>query len=160
MEVFYLFTFRALDPAFAPSGYLSDEAGPVFEAARTSCAADTAAAADRNRVTVGNAFKKNPDAARANAAPYRQYPYPKFVHPLFVGAGLADVSVFREGQYNFVMAACHAGSAVDMHNYPGMDHNGTMNPSLADSIPFVKKLLAGQQIDGNCASVKPPPSGN
>jgi hypothetical protein len=35
-----------------------------------------------------------------------------------------------------------------------------MNPSLADSIPFVKKLLAGQQIDGNCASVKPPPSGN
>jgi pimeloyl-ACP methyl ester carboxylesterase len=43
VEAFYLLTFRALDPAFAPSEYLSDEARLVFEAARTSCNADIAA---------------------------------------------------------------------------------------------------------------------
>jgi hypothetical protein len=90
---------------------------------------------------VENAFKKNPDLARAKAAPYEQYPYPKFARPLFVGAGLA-------------------GFAVEMHYYPGQDHNGTVNASLVDSVPFAKKLFAGQRIAGNCASVKPPPSGN
>ena len=33
-----------------------------------------------------------------------------------------------------------------------------MNASLVDSVPFVNKVLAGQPVAGNCATVvKPPP---
>ena len=44
--------------------------------------------------------------------------------------------------------------------YPDKDHSGTVNASLVDSVPFVKKLFAGQRIESNCSSVKPPPSAN
>jgi pimeloyl-ACP methyl ester carboxylesterase len=98
--------------------------------------------------------------AATKAAPLQQYPALGFAQPVFIDTGLADVTAFPEGQYNVVMAACYAGSIVEQHYYPGKDHSGTVNASLVDSIPFVKKLLTGQKIDGNCASVKPPPSGN
>jgi hypothetical protein len=111
-------------------------------------------------VTVDNVFRKAPEEATARAIPFQQYPTPKFAQPVFVGAGLTDVTVFPQGQYNFVMAACYVGSTVEAHYYPGKDHSGAVNASLVDSIPFVRKILAGQRIDGNCGTVKPPSSGN
>jgi hypothetical protein len=152
--------FLALDPAFTPSDYLSDGAKPLFEAARTRCFVDLPQVADQNLVTVENALKKNPDAAAANAARYQQYPTPKFSQPVFIGMGLADVTAYPQGQYNFVQAACHAGSKVEAHYYPSKDHGGTLNASLVDSVPFAKKILAGQRVDGNCRSVRPPSSGS
>ncbi len=160
LTVLDLSLFLALDPAFNPSDYLSERARPVFEASRTGCLTDLAAAADKNGLTVENALRKNPEAASAKASPLVKYPPLKFAQPIFFGAGLADVTAFPEGQYNVVMAACYAGSNVEQHYYPGKDHSGTVMASLVDSIPFVKKLLAGQRIDGNCRSVKPPSSEN
>lgn len=160
LKVYFLFTFLALDPTFKPADYLSDEGKAVFEAARTGCSADIAQVAARNHMTVDNAFLKKPEDAAAKAIPFQQYPTPKFAQPVFVGAGLADVTVFPQGQYNFVMAACYAGSTVEMHYYPGKDHSGAVNASLADSVPFVKKVLSGQRVVGNCGSVKPPNSGH
>jgi pimeloyl-ACP methyl ester carboxylesterase len=158
--VLSLHTFVALDPAFNPSVYLSDAAKPVFELARTACLTDLAQAADRNHVTVENALEKNPNDATAKAANYERYPTPRFVQPVFIGSGLADVTAFPEGQYDFVMAACYAGSIVEAHYYPGKDHGGTVNASLVDSVPFVKKIHSGQPIAGNCSSVQPPPARN
>jgi pimeloyl-ACP methyl ester carboxylesterase len=162
LAVLRLFTFLALDhsPDFKPFDYLGDDAKAVFEAARTGCTAEVAKAADQHRVTAENAFKRNPDAAAAKAAPFQQYPTPRFIQPVFIGTGLSDITTAPDGQYNFVRAACHTGSIVEQHYYPGKDHSGTVNASLVDSIPFVKKILAGQRIDGNCGTVKPPPSGN
>jgi len=160
LAVNFLFTFLALDPTFRPADYLSDGGKAVFEAARTGCNADIALVADRNHVTVENAFRKKPEDAAAKAAPFQQYPIPKFLQPVFIGTGLSDVTVAPEGQYNFIMAACYAGSAVEAHYYPGKDHGGAVNASLVDSVPFVKEILAGERIDGNCGSVKPPSSGN
>ena len=34
--------------------------------------------------------------------------------------------------------------------YPDLDHSATVNGSLADSTPFVKKAFAGEAIAGNC----------
>ena len=158
--VLRLFTYKALDSAFDPSEYLSDAGKLVFEAARTGCGSTITDAVNQNHVTAENLLRRNPDDAATKAARYQQLPNPRFAQPLFVGTGLADTVVFPEGQYNFVMAACYAGSTVEAHYYPGRDHGGTVNASLVDSIPFVKKILAGQAIDGNCKSVKPPPTGN
>jgi pimeloyl-ACP methyl ester carboxylesterase len=155
-----LYTFRVLDPAFDPSEYLGNAATPVFALVRTACMTDLQQAADRNHVTAENVLKNSPEEAAAKVARYERYPTPRFAQPVFIGSGLADVTALPEGQYNFVMAACSAGSTVEAHYYPGKDHGGTVNASLVDSVPFVKKILAGQRISGNCRTVKPPASGN
>jgi hypothetical protein len=158
LPILNLHTFMILDPALNPSEYLSDAAKPLFELARTVCETDLEQAVDRNHVTAENVLKKNPDDAAAKAASYERYPAPRFAQPVFIGSGLADVVAFPEGQYNFVMAACYAGSRVEAHYYPGKDHSGTVNASLVDSIPFVKAVFAGRPIAGNCSSTQPPPA--
>ena len=153
-----LFRFRALDPSFHPADYLSDAAKPAFEAARTACNAAIEQAVNQNGVTTENVFRTNPEAAATKAAPYLRYPRPKFVHPIFIGTGLDDVTAYPEGQYNFIMAACYEGSTVEAHYYAGKDHSAAVNASLVDSVPFVRKILAGQQIISNCDQVRPPSS--
>jgi hypothetical protein len=155
-----LLAYRIIDPSLNPSDYLVDAARPAFEAARTACLTDVRETVTNSNLTVENAFRKSLTAATAKAASYQQYPTPKFAQPVFIGSGLADTAAFPEGQYNVVMAACHAGSRIEAHYYPGQDHSGTVNASLVDSIPFVKKVLAGQTIAGNCRSVQPPPPRN
>jgi pimeloyl-ACP methyl ester carboxylesterase len=155
-----LHTFMILDPGFDPSQYLSDAAKPAFDLVRTACETDLEQAVDRNHLTAQNALKKKPDDATAKAASYERYPTPRFAQPVFIGSGLADVIAFPEGQYDFVMTACYAGSTVEAHYYPGKDHSGTVNASLVDSVPFVKKVFADQSIAGNCTSVRPPPARN
>ncbi len=44
-----------------------------------------------------------------------------------------------------------AGTTVNAHLYAGREHNGTVNASLADSIPFVKRVLAGETIVPVCS---------
>ncbi|MCU1330032.1 MAG: hypothetical protein JWN34_5402 [Bryobacterales bacterium] len=160
LAVLRLLRLRAVDPAFDLTGYLSDAAKPVVDAALTGCSAAMEQAASRTHLTAENVFRKVPLSAVENAAPYQRYPNPpRFAQPLFVGTGLSDVTAFPEGQYNFVMAACYEGSTVEAHYYSGLDHSGAVNASLVDSIPFVRKVLAGQHVTGNCKSVKPPSSG-
>jgi pimeloyl-ACP methyl ester carboxylesterase len=155
-----LLAYRTIDPSLNPSDYLTDAARPAFEVARTACFTDVAQATTKDELTVDNEFKKSVGGAAAKAAAYKQYPSTKFVDPVFIGAGLADTTTFPEDQYNMVVAACYAGSRVEAHYYPGKDHNSTVNASVADSVPFVKKVFAGQPIPGNCSSVKPPPARN
>jgi hypothetical protein len=73
-----------------------------------------------------------------------------------VGIGLADTAALPELQYDTAAAACRAGSIVETHYYPSQDHGGAVNASLVDSVPFVKKLFAGQPVAGNCATLKAP----
>jgi pimeloyl-ACP methyl ester carboxylesterase len=155
-----LHTYAVLDPAFNPSEYLGDAAKTIFDMARTVCETDLEQAADQNHVTAENALKKTPDEAIAHAASFERYPTPRLAQPVFIGSGLADVIARPEDQYNFVMAACYNGSTVEAHYYPGKDHSGTVNASLVDSVPFVRKLFAGQHIAGTCSSVQPPPRRN
>jgi Secretory lipase len=155
-----LLTYRIIEPSLNPSDYLSDAAGPAFGVARTACLDGVRQAVNQGGLTVDNEFKKSLAAVAAKAAPYKQYPSPKFTNPVFVGSGLADTTVFPEAQYNLVVAACYVGSSVEAHYYPGKDHNGTVNASLVDSVPFVKKVFADQSIAGNCSSVRPPPGRN
>jgi pimeloyl-ACP methyl ester carboxylesterase len=160
LNLLNLLAYYIIEPSVKPEDYLSDIAKPVFELAKKACSTDVEQAAPRANLTVDNEFKKSIDEPAAKAAPYKQYPTPKFLHPVFIGSGLADITVFPEAQYNFVVAACYAGSKVEAHYYPGKDHSGTVNASLVDSVPFVKKVFAGQPIAGNCNSVKAPPGRN
>ncbi|MBV9139446.1 MAG: hypothetical protein JO115_00720 [Pseudonocardiales bacterium] len=67
-----------------------------------------------------------------------------------LGVGGADATVAPENQQRLASDACAAGSTVELHIYPGLDHSPTVNASLVDSIPFARKAFAGQPITGNC----------
>ena len=100
-------------------------------------------------------FKKMPEALIASAVD--DYPTLRFDHPVLIGAGLDDKSVLAEEQYNIALDACRAGSTIEIHYYAGEDHGATVGASLVDSVPFVKRTLAGEPVTGNCASIGPPP---
>ena len=101
-------------------------------------------------------LKMMPDRAAVEAV--EDYPTLRFAHPVFVGTGLADTAVLPQHQYGIAAAACRAGSIVETHYYPGQSHGGAVNASLVDSVPFVRKLFAGQPVAGNCAIMKAPPT--
>jgi hypothetical protein len=83
------------------------------------------------------------------------FPSAKMPTPVFVGTGLADAAAGTTQQYNAVANLCAAGTSVEWHTYPGLSHNGAVNASLQDSLPFVQRLLAGRAIAGTCANVTP-----
>jgi hypothetical protein len=147
-----LHKFQAMDPTFQPSDYLTEAGERGYAAAATNCVRPGPT------VPLDEVLKVWP--ARAKVAPVEDWPTLRFPHPVFVGIGLADLAALPEFQYATAAAACRAGSIVETHYYPGQDHGGTVNASLVDSVPFVKKLLAGQPVAGNCATLKAPPSGH
>ena len=83
------------------------------------------------------------------------FPSAKMPTPVFVGTGLADAAAGTTQQYNAVANMCAAGTRVEWHTYPGLSHNGAVNASLQDSLPFAQRLLAKQAIVGTCANVTP-----
>jgi hypothetical protein len=144
-----LHKFETADPAFRVSDYLTEAGQKGYAATATTCVRPGQTAA------LDDVLKVWPDHAKVPAV--EEWPTLRFSHPLFIGTGLADAAAVPDIQYGTAAAACRAGSIVETHYYPGQDHGGTVNASLVDSIPFVKKLFAGQKVAGNCAALKPPP---
>jgi hypothetical protein len=70
---------------------------------------------------------------------------------LFVGTGEIDKDVSPKGQLALVADACAAGTIVEAHLYAGLDHNGTVNASLKDSVPFARKVMQDVAITPQCA---------
>jgi hypothetical protein len=147
-----LHKFQAMDPTFQPSDYLTEAGMRSYAAAATTCVRPG------SNVPLDDVLKVWP--ARAKVAAVEDWPTLRFAQPVFVGTGLADTAVLPEFQYGIAAAACRAGSIVETHYYPGQDHGEAANASLVDSIPFVKKLFAGQPVAGNCATLKEPPISN
>ena len=145
---------ETMTPPFDSSAAVTERARSALAAVKTGC--EFIQAARDAGLTVDNELRIRPEEVLARAAAVIRYPTVRFDHPVFVGTGLADTVTSPEGQYNFVTAACRAGSRVEMHYYAGLDHGGTVNPSLMDSVPFVKSAFAGQPFAGNCTSVAAP----
>ena len=152
-----LYLVQRVDPEFTIADYVSDRAMPTLELARSSCYPAVLKSALAAELTPGNTYKKDVSALLGIVLPYLTYPALKFDHPVFVGTGTADQDVDpRTHQYPLVKAACEAGATIEHHYYPGLDHSGAVNASLHDSIPFVRKLFAGEPTISNCGSVLPP----
>ena len=81
------------------------------------------------------------------AMAYEQF---KLSGPVFMGIGAADKDVNPQTQLALVKQACAAGTVVEAHLYAGLDHSGTVNGSLPDSLPFVRRALAGEPITPRC----------
>lgn len=69
--------------------------------------------------------------------------------------GLADGEAGISQQYNAVAAMCDAGTHVTWVQYHGLTHNGAVNPSANDSVPFALSLLKGKAPKSTCSTLKP-----
>jgi pimeloyl-ACP methyl ester carboxylesterase len=145
-----LFTVKQAEPSFDLNAYLTDAAAPTMEAARTSCIDEVWQSVLDTRLSQATAFRQDPTAAVARFYPLMAYSQLKVKGPVFMGTGGRDHDVPPEGQERLFVDACKAGAVIQRHVYPQLDHSGTVNGSLRESTPFVRRLFAGESITGNC----------
>jgi len=56
-------------------------------------------------------------------------------------------------QFQFIKAACEAGTNISSYVYEGHDHLTALNQSMQDSIPFVERAFSGARQSGNCGTL-------
>lgn len=148
---FYIMHLVAqVDPSFKPDEIISDAAKPTFALTRTACLGPLEKSIVDNKITQAIAFKTDPTAVMSKQFGLMAYSNLKPKGPVFMGTGGKDHDVPPEGQQRLFEDACKAGAVIEHRVYPALDHSGTVNGSLGDSTPFVKKAFAGEAITGNC----------
>ncbi|NVZ84910.1 alpha/beta fold hydrolase [Pseudomonas yamanorum] len=143
-------TATLFDPSFNPADYLSARAMPAFGISQRGCLHAIEQRVVADGLTFNDSFKRSPKAALDKVYRESAYPTLKTDIPVFIGTGGKDQDVFVPGQKALVRDACKAGDRIEWHFYPELDHSATVNGSLADSTPFVRKAFAAELIPGNC----------
>ncbi|CAN5222161.1 lipase family protein [soil metagenome] len=142
---------RQTDPKFVFEDYLSDAGLGVTKIAQTACLGPIAQAITSQALTYNKLYQNNPAAATQRLYGLMGYRTLKMPRPVFIGTGGKDHDVPPDSQKALVKDACATGSVIEAHVYPDFDHGGTVNGSVPDSTPFIKKVFAGEKITGNCA---------
>jgi pimeloyl-ACP methyl ester carboxylesterase len=137
-------------PNFNPSEYLTERGRQVYDMARTACYREMANAVTSGQVSSKVALAKDPAPVLEKLFPILAYPTVRLEKPVFVGTGEVDRDVPPSMQGALVKDACAANTQVVWRRYPDLDHSGTVNASLADSLPFARSLLAGQPVASTC----------
>lgn len=149
---FYLAaTAEAEQPGVDVSQVFTDQALPVYRQATKLCVEPLFEAVIKAGLSRANALKPEGQAAVFGPMlPKLVYPTLKLSSPIFMGVGADDKDVNPVQQLELAKAACAAGSTVEAHLYKGLDHSGVVNASLKDSLPFVRKALAGKPVASRC----------
>jgi hypothetical protein len=150
-------TDRSLHPEFDTTEFVTPKGRTLLHAALTSCVHDLFDLSAREKLTGAQVFTGNLAAIDSDMEANFELPSARLPVPVFVGTGLADGEAGTAQQYNAVAGMCAAGTRVEWHTYPGMTHNGAVNASLKDSLPFAQRLLSGQTTRGRgtCGHVEP-----
>ncbi|BAK82929.1 lipase family protein [Komagataeibacter medellinensis] len=149
-------TDQSLNPTRNADTVLTPAGRDYARQARTSCLHDLFTYADRTHVSASTLFNAGlADYEKRHDAAF-QIPDGHIGVPVFVGTGLADGEAGTAGQYNAVAAMCDAGTRVEWHEYPGLTHNGAVNASVQDSLPFVKRLIRNRPVASTCATLIQP----
>jgi pimeloyl-ACP methyl ester carboxylesterase len=139
-------------PDFDPKPYLTDSGRAIYEMGAESCLGPMEDAIEKGQISQKVGFAKSLAPVVQTLYPLISYPTLHLQQPLFMGTGEADRDVPPPMQAALVRDACAAGTRVTWRRYAGLDHSGTVNASLADSLPFVKDLLAGKPAPEACSS--------
>ncbi|WP_205316163.1 lipase family protein [Novosphingobium sp. P6W] len=159
--VYSLFGFvvaQQFDPTLQFADVFTEKGAVLAKQARTACLFGVEADAAFGQFTRAETFLAKPgeryarflETADERAARYGRYPTLKLPVPIFIGTGASDLTPSALNQLTLMKDACAAGSVVEGHVYAGLGHSATVNASLRDSIPFVKKAFAGEQITPVC----------
>jgi pimeloyl-ACP methyl ester carboxylesterase len=147
-----LYTIAQTDPSFVIADYVDDKAAATAELAKTACLGAIEKQVVAEGLTFKNSFKKDPMKPLIATTALMAYPTLKTAVPIFMGTGGKDLDVLPPGQERLAKDACAAGTRIEWRFYPDFDHSATVNGSLPDSTPFVKRAFAGETIEGNCAA--------
>jgi pimeloyl-ACP methyl ester carboxylesterase len=149
--VLYVALFgEQIDLSFRAESVFTERAQPAVELARNTCVGSLFSDVSAAGLSRANAYAQAPKSLFATVGPYFAYATLKLPQPLFVGTGAEDHDVAPGRQLALVRDACAAGSTVEAHLYAGLNHGQTVNASLRDSLPFVRKVLAGEAITPVC----------
>lgn len=151
------------EPALQAADVFTEFAAPVVDQARNVCLSQlmgdvvgaglTLANTRKPEGEVGERYRRYQQGAEERARRYSVYPTLKLNHPVFIGTGAEDVTPSAVSQLALMRDACAAGTVVEGHLYAGLGHSATVNGSLKDSIPFAKKVIAGEPVTPVCAPV-------
>lgn len=148
--LYIMYLVEQADKDFRIAEYVSDKAKPVIETTSTQCLMAAWSQIEKEGLNQANSFVQDPTPVMTKYFPLMAYSSLRLKGPVFMGTGGKDQDVPPPGQERLFNDACAAGSVIEHHVYPGLDHSGTVNGSRADSTPFVKKAFAGEPIAGNC----------
>jgi Secretory lipase len=149
-------TDRSLHPDIDTSAFVTEKGRTLLHAALTSCIHDLFDLSAREKLTGAQVFTGDLATIDSDMEANFELPSARMPVPIFVGTGLADGEAGTAQQYNAVAGMCTAGTQVEWRTYPGLTHNGAVNVSLRDSLPFVQRLMSGQTITGTCGHIDPP----
>ncbi|MFF2557875.1 lipase family protein [Nocardia sp. NPDC058058] len=135
---------RTTYPELNIESYLTDAGRNWLNLANTSCLESLGEELSAENVIVGDLFSRPlsqiPDLpgllTRVMGLPESGYD-----KPLFMGQGLLDTDVITPATLAFAARLQANGQPVTLHTYP-TNHDGTVNASLPDSVPFVRNLFA------------------
>lgn len=151
-QYYSILSAQQVDPSIKATDVLTDLAAPLIEEARGSCLFSLEEDVVVLGLTPATAYRAG---GRARLQPwwdaFQKFPTLKIRQPVFIGVGATDT--LAPSDIALIHDACAAGTVVEGHVYAGHDHMATVNASLRDSIPFVRKLLAGQPITPSCHPV-------
>lgn len=144
-------TARLVNPAFDPATIFLPAAMPALKASAETCVMPLFQQLIAEKRTERNSFQPGGAAKLFNAiGPVTGYTTLHLAQPLFMGMGEKDIDVPTAMQKKLAADTCKAGTRVQAHAYPGLDHSGAVNGSLKDSLPFVRNLLAGKPVASTC----------
>lgn len=147
-QFYSVLSAQQFDPSLRADEVLTEQALPILEQSRISCLASLEDDAALAHLTHANTVKPGGDARLKAWWDAYQVPDAEDRHARLHRCGADDGLAPLE--LALAKDACAAGTTVEAHLYAGREHNGTVNASLADSIPFVKRVLAGETIRPVC----------
>ena len=157
--IFYIALMaQQTDPSLDAATLFTPVGAPVFEVARSACI--DALEDDVVLARLSDAAAVRPAMFAVFAKHLKDFMYPtlSLKTPVFIGTGLADRDVRPAVQEQLVKDSCAAGTVVEAHQYAGLSHSETVNASLRDSLPFVRKAFDGAKISPVCSPVPQTPA--
>ena len=140
--IFYIYLSAAdKNSQLNPANYFQDKALPLLKDASKLCIMQLNDEVMKSGLNPGNSLKPGIESLLKASVGTIIYPTLKIDHPVFIGIGSVDINVPTAMQKRFSDAVKSAGTQVRVHLYEGLDHSGTVNPSLRDSVPFLNNIL-------------------
>ncbi|WP_433198518.1 alpha/beta hydrolase [Nocardia sp. CA-107356] len=135
---------RTTYPALDIESFLTDSGRAWLARAREECITPLADELSANGVAIYELFER-PLGQIPNVhgllSGYLGLPESGYDKPLFMGQGLRDTDVITPETLRFAAVLAANRQPVTVHIYPD-DHDGTVNASLHDSLPFVRDLFS------------------
>ncbi|MGC4960589.1 prolyl oligopeptidase family serine peptidase [Gordonia sp. DT101] len=134
--------FADARPDLDPMSIMTPTGRRLIGAARTLCYPEmTALMKGRDLRTMFRKPISSLPGGQAALTRHMGTPYSGYDRPIFLGQGLLDTDVPAPSALSLYAQMRAANQPVELHVYPDKDHSGTVIASMADSTPFLARIM-------------------